>query len=465
MSARVRGARGVAIVLLALAFAACQTTTTKPGSKVKRAKPSEPNAPQTFFWEVEGPAGARFFLLGSVHLGDARGLTLDAQIERDWNASQELIVQLDATALSEIDTIGATHRHGLLPEPTTLRQVVRADTYQHIAAYMKQRGYDMDRVDQMRPWLVAHLVTGLEFDALGLDSQNGVESVLRRRAQGTKTVGSLGSLEEEMALFGRMPDALQETWLVESLREAPQFPDVSRAILGAWERGDDAEMERLLFGNASADPQVATFYTSIFQGRNAGLADRLAALSADGKPRFVVIHTGHLIGPEGVPELLAQRGYRVVRIGAAHVMRDPTTPIVTRARGTASDAPTAAPLPAGKPTPAAPAPVRTTESSAAPPAPAPAPTPTPASEPASAAAPAPVPVPVAPAPTAAPVAPPVASSHEDWLGQDAMPAPPPAVAPATPAVAPAPVAPTTRTSQPPAPSKRPKIQTKPKVRR
>ena len=68
---------------------------------MKRAKPSDPNAALTFFWEVEGSDGARFFLLGSVHLGDARGLVLDPQIERDWNASQELVVQLDATALSD----------------------------------------------------------------------------------------------------------------------------------------------------------------------------------------------------------------------------------------------------------------------------------------------------------------------------------------------------------------------------
>lgn len=500
MSIGVRIARGMAIALLALGFVACQTTTTtKPGSKVKRAKPAQPNAPQTFFWEVEGPAGARFFLLGSVHLGDARGLTLDAQIERDWNASQELVVQVDATALSEIDTIGATHRHGLLPEPTTLKQVVRADTYQHLSTYMKQRGYDMDRVDQMRPWLVAHLVTGLEFDALGLDSQNGVESVLRRRAHGTKTVGSLGSLEEEMALFGRMPDALQETWLIESLREAPKFPAVSRAILAAWERGDDTEMERLLFGNASADPQVASFYASIFQGRNAALADRLAALSADGKPRFVVIHTGHLIGSQGVPELLAQRGYRVVRIGGALVMRDPTTPIVTRTRG-APGTPAATPRPAGKtptdrpgapaatprPAEAAPAAVQTTApATVAPPQPAAAPAAPAAVAPAPAAAspaapatpplaPAATPAPAvaaptspgpAPSPASAPAAAPGPGSHEAWLTQDAAPAaapaPSPAVAPApAPAPVPAPAAAAPPAAPPPAPAKRPKIQTK-----
>lgn len=451
MSVASRCVRGVAIAVAALLVVACQTTsTTKPGSKVKRAKPSDPNAPQTFYWEVEVADGARFFLLGSVHLGDARGLSLDPHIERDWNASHELVVQVDATALSEIDTIGATHRHGLLPEPMTLRQVVRADTYQQLAAYMKQRGYDMDRVDQMRPWLVAHLVTGLEYDALGLDSQNGVEAVLRRRAQGTKTVGSLGSLEEEMALFGRMPDGLQETWLVESLREAPKFLDVSRAILAAWERGDDAEMEQLLFGNASGDPQVAQFYASIFQGRNPALADRLAALAADGKPRFVVIHTGHLIGMNGVPELLAQRGYRVVRTGSARVLRDATTttPVVTRTRG---GAPSPAP-PAATP---APTPVEPAPAAGATAAPAPA------------AVPVATPAPAGPPPTVAPsapaAAPPSGPSHEAWLGQDATDSPQAGVVPeaaAAPAPAPHAAPQATEASGPVEKPKRPRFQTK-----
>ena len=448
MSVAVRCARGVAIALVALLVVACQTTTTtKPGSKVKRAKPSDPNAALTFFWEVEGSDGARFFLLGSVHLGDARGLALDPQIERDWNASQELVVQLDATALSEIDTIGATHRHGLLPEPTTLRQVVRADTVPaarrlHEAARLRhgprrsdasvagRASRDGTRVRRARPRFAERC--------------RSPSCAAARRAPSRS--GRSRSLEEEMALFGRMPDGLQETWLVESLREAPKFLDVSRAILAAWERGDDAEMERLLFGNTSGDPQVAQFYASIFQGRNPALADRLAALAADGKPRFVVIHTGHLIGSQGVPELLAQRGYRVVRIGSAQVMRDPATPVVTRARGTAAPA-AAPPRPAASP-PAAPPSAGAT----APPAPAAVPVATtaaPASVPASALPPAPT------APT-----PPAGAPHEAWLGQDAAPAPQAVPLAPDPGAAPTPA--TTPESTPPAPAKpkRPRIQTK-----
>jgi uncharacterized protein YbaP (TraB family) len=384
--ARTGWLRFALVLLLSLVTVACQTTpkTTATGRKtrVKQAKP-DPLAPQAFFWEAKGPNGSKLYLLGSVHIGDGRELALDPRIEKDWSEAQELVVELDTTSLSELDTIGATHRHGLLPEPTTLKQVVRAETYVRLQQYVKQRGYDMDRIDQMRPWLVAQVVTGLEYDAAGLQAHNGVDAVLLRRARGQKAIVPLETLEQQMALFAGMPDALQETWLLEILREAPVLLQVTREMISAWERGDEATLERLLFGSAAADPRLAQFYANVFDSRNVAMTERLVGLAADGKSRFVVVGTGHLLGAKGIPELLAERGFDVERVGSARVVGGMI----------------AAPAPAPSPTPPAPA--------AAPPAAATTPAPTTASTPLAPPA-TPAAATTSPAPTAVPAAPPAA---------------------------------------------------------
>jgi uncharacterized protein YbaP (TraB family) len=41
---------------------------------------------------------------------------------------------------------------------------------------------------------------------------------------------------------------------------------------------------------------------------------RLVELARDGKTRFVVLGAGHMLGDEGIPELLARRGWEVRRI-------------------------------------------------------------------------------------------------------------------------------------------------------
>jgi hypothetical protein len=62
-----------------------------------------------------------------------------------------------------------------------------------------------------------------------------------------------------------------------------------------------------------------SFYASFFWRRNAAMAARLVELARDGKTRFVVLGAGHMLGEQGIPALLAQRGFVVERVmpGAA----------------------------------------------------------------------------------------------------------------------------------------------------
>ncbi len=452
-----RVARFVAIALLALVTACASPTKTKSKPTPEPAS-SAALAPRAFFWEAQAENGAHLFLLGSVHIGDRRQLVLDARIEQDWAQALELVVELDTSTPSPIDAVDAINRFGLLPRGATLSSVIAPDTYKQLAKYMKARGYPMERIDRMRPWLVAQVVTQLEYTAAGLEAENGVDVVMMRRANGRKGIVPLESLEEQAALFAGLPAPLQETMLVEILREAQALLAVTRATLTAWEQGDEKTLTELLFGNSTGDAALGQFYERVFYNRNRTMTDRIVALSADAKPRFVVVGTGHLIGPQGIPELLAQRGFRVERVGSARVLPGAaTTP------GAAIPAPAATPV---EPSAPASAPAVAPILPPVPSAPV-APTPTPAPTPASTPAPAPViPAPEAPIAAPAPAQPvsppsptapvrPSAVPQDSWLGQDAEPVPfpdepaptpeepspaPPEAAPA-PALAPAPAAP------------------------
>ena len=345
MKVRLRGGVRVALAALVAFVAACQTTRTP----TRKPRPGDAIAPQAFFWEATAPDGGKLFLLGSVHIGDGRELALDPRIETDWQAADEIVVELDVTSLSPVDAVDAINHYGLLPAPQTLKQTVRADTYAQVAAYMKRRDSSMDRIDQMRPWMVALQVQDLEYNAVGLQPENGVDAVLLRRAKGHKPIRSLETLDEQMSAFASLPDAVQETWLLGTIHESQALLDVTRDLLRSWEAGDETKLTSLLFPAQDSTAEQAAFFERIYWSRNQTMTDRLAGLAADGKSRFVVIGTGHLLGARGVPELLAQRGFRVSRVGAAHVVGGTMT-------ATAAAAP-AAPTAATPAAPAAPTPV------------------------------------------------------------------------------------------------------------
>jgi uncharacterized protein YbaP (TraB family) len=290
------------------------------GSACATPPPPPPPPPAAFYWAARAPGGGVLFLLGSVHVGaDGRELALPGRIELDWARAEELVVEVDPDALPDLERLEAVHRHGLLPPERTLRDVVSPGTWSLLVPYLHAHRQPLEVVSRMRPWLAAQRVTQIEFEAAGTDPQSGVDAwFLRRATEEERPVAQLETLEEQMALFAALPASVEDALLRDVLEESPAFRETIHAILWAWEHGEEARLLELLLGGRD-DPRLAAFHQVVFVARNHRMAARLAARAADGRARFVVVGTGHLIGPESLPELLARYGFAVERHPEAFV--------------------------------------------------------------------------------------------------------------------------------------------------
>lgn len=301
-----------ALLALPLIGVACATRPTAP--------PEPPPPPAAFYWEARSPEGAPLFLLGSVHVGAAgRELALPPRVARDWARADELVVEVDLASLPDLERLEVVSRHGMLPPDRSLRDVVSAETWHLLLPWLRARRQPLAMVSRMRPWLVAQHVAQLELAAAGADPERGVDAwFLRRAAAEEKPVAQLESLEEQLALFGALPASVEDALLRDVLAQVGTVRETLRAILWAWEHGEEARLLELLLPDRS-DPRLAVFHQVAFVARNHRMAARLAARAADGRARFVVVGTGHLIGPDAVPALLAAHGFRVERRPEAFV--------------------------------------------------------------------------------------------------------------------------------------------------
>jgi uncharacterized protein YbaP (TraB family) len=287
--------------------------------------PPVPPPPAAFYWEAQAPGGAAFALLGSVHIGDGRELVLHPRVEADWARAEDLVVEVDTRGISAYDALEVAGRYGLLPPGVTLRDVLTPETWDAAVAYLRAHRYPVEAASRMRPWLLAQLVTQIEYEAAGYDAENGVDAWFLRHAEGTKGVLQLESIDEQMAVFGALSPSLEEALLRDMLTQTDTFLETTHAILQAWERGDEALLLELLLG-ARDDPGLRAFHDRFFIERNHRMAERIAALASDPRDRFVVIGTGHLIGPDSVPELLESYGFAVERVPEAYVRAAPLEP-------------------------------------------------------------------------------------------------------------------------------------------
>ena len=109
--------------------------------------------------------------------------------------------------------------------------------------------------------------------------------------------------------------AMSRSQALAMLRELLQAPEAAgrelRGIVDAYD-GVDAE-QRLTAVVAEMERRTPTFAEYLLFRRTRRWADALdRPLRAGGV--FVAVGAGHLVGPHGLPALLAQRGFRVRRV-------------------------------------------------------------------------------------------------------------------------------------------------------
>ena len=84
-----------------------------------------------------------------------------------------------------------------------------------------------------------------------------------------------------------------------------------RALEQAWASGDMAELAKVSDAETFGDPLLRD---TLLVGRNRTWVDRLVAMLSSRARPFVAVGAAHLAGPDGLPAMLAARGYTVTRL-------------------------------------------------------------------------------------------------------------------------------------------------------
>jgi uncharacterized protein YbaP (TraB family) len=298
------------LVLLAVAWLAC---SSGPVPIEAQPAPAPTSASWPLLWRADPPAegAGPLFLLGSVHVGTPQMLDLGPAIAEAFAESDELVVEVDLSQVTESQIEELTQRYGVLPAGQTLKDRVSEATHELLVHYLERRGMAPDSMSRFKPWFVAYIIIQLEFQAAGYDPALGVDQIFLDQAQGRKPIVGLETISSQLATMDELPAPIQDLMLKDALARIEDLVQETRDLLAAWQRGDEDELVRLVFSPLREFPELDVFYERVFFRRNGEMSARLEALSRDGKTRFVVLGAGHMVGEHGIPALLTSRGFRV----------------------------------------------------------------------------------------------------------------------------------------------------------
>ncbi len=262
---------------------------------------------KSFIWKISSEASS-IYLLGSIHVASQELYPLDSAIENAFALADNLVVEVDLTQLDEMHTLQLMMDYGTYPPGETLRDHISDDLY---AQLKEQLGFYMAvlNFDIYRPWVIVMLQEQLQLQELGYNPEYGIDLYFINKAVETgKDIIELETADFQIELLSAFPDELMILVLEESL-ENPLTQEDADSLFEAWEDGDAIEMELLLFEALTEEPTLAPYYDKMVDERNINMAQIIEGFLADDESYFIVVGAGHLVGENGLINILDKRGY------------------------------------------------------------------------------------------------------------------------------------------------------------
>jgi len=293
---RIRTTRLLIVTLCTSALVCTTTAAQAPGSG------------KHFLWTVRS-GGNVLYLAGSVHALGKDVYPLPAVFEKAYEASGTLVEEINLGEAESLSAAPMLLAKGMYGDGRTFESAVSKETAALVNEKFKQTGLPVEMFRAMKPWMVMLMLTALEAQKIGLDAALGLDKYFYDKANAAKKpIVGLETAEFQIDRFDQMSDKLQEQMLLSTLNEFDAQGLELKGMISAWQRGDTAGLEKTVLNSFKEYPEA---YTSLIVDRNRSWIPQLEKCLSRPMPCFVVVGAAHMVGPDGLLNLLKVKGYKI----------------------------------------------------------------------------------------------------------------------------------------------------------
>ncbi|WP_260583331.1 TraB/GumN family protein [Sphingopyxis sp. PET50] len=267
------------------------------------------SAPRAAMWLVEDN-DTRLYMLGTMHALPAGTDWDEGAVGKAVAAADELVLELSpgelAAAGGEFQQLAP--RDAPLPIDRRLPAPALA-AYRALEASGNGQPFGGDALDD---WAVMVAMGQRAAQNARLSPADGVETGLMAAFSAAgKPITGLETAREQLMLFETLDPATQRALLTKAAAGAGKAVAEVEALTAAWSRGDVKALEAMV--NEDVDTVPAARAAIITERNRRWTAWASWRMDRPGTV-LVAVGTGHLIGAEGMPAMLAAKGYKVVRV-------------------------------------------------------------------------------------------------------------------------------------------------------
>ena len=259
-------------------------------------------------WQVTGKHNT-VFLLGSIHLLRASDYPLPKAMIYAYDEAEALVMEIDMDDLDPMLMAGQMSSIGLISDGRSLRDYMGSRRYDEANKAANKLGYDLDLFAGAKPWFAAMTMVQLHLMQSGFDPSHGIEFYFVGKAgQDGKPITGLETLTQQLEVFNGLSESEQSLFLIKSLQDMSEIDEQINKLITAWKNGDSKALEKEMLAGFVDQPAL---YRRLVTDRNRNWVQDIEKMLAGKDDFLVIVGAAHLVGRDGVVELLRSRGYRV----------------------------------------------------------------------------------------------------------------------------------------------------------
>lgn len=265
---------------------------------------------QGLLWRVSKPGVPASYIFGTFHSADPDLAAPPPALRKVLDRADRLVVEVVAGSGDDEQNLRST----FLTDGRRLSDIIGPERFKQAAEIGARYGIPAANLEGLTPWGVTGIFS---IPPSELQRQTGggkpldtvIVAIAKKR--GIPVFG-LETAAEQLAAFAGDSEADQLVMLYAVLESNARIETSFEKLKQAYLAGDLARLHGMAYEDTGSAPTdvVDRFFQRLIWDRNRRMAERVLPHLAEGNT-VVAVGALHLYGDEGVPGLLAQRGYDV----------------------------------------------------------------------------------------------------------------------------------------------------------
>lgn len=263
-------------------------------------------------WKVSNQDG-ELYLGGTIHMLRESDYPLKPEYTQAFNDSDVIVFETDVMGAMGLDFQQQLMMQMSLPPGKTLQSVLNPNTYARLEKFATSRNIPIEMLQSFKPSMAILTITQIELQKIGVSTQSGLESHFTNKAiAAKKSIGSLETLDEQMAILASMGEGYENEYVNGSLDDLDSLEKEFTSLIKAWKNADlttiDNKMTQLM---KDEFPQL---YNNLLVKRNFNWLKQINKLIKSPEKEFILVGAAHLAGADSVQNLLIAQGYKVEKL-------------------------------------------------------------------------------------------------------------------------------------------------------